>query len=275
MVVMFSRSCFLLCLLLMGVVAPLFAGVQLDSLPNLDQPQLVEELQAELEKEQAKSLNYEQELEKMEKMARNIRLLAILLAIVGLSAIILLIVVFRRRQSVQENQSLLNSVQKRLAESELRYKKIEGKKLKTELDHKKKDLTDLAIDISRKREWSDQVLDQLKELRKKHNGPVSQDLRSLIINLRGQLQVDEKMEIFQENIEQVNREFYDALSKDYPDLTKSEKELCGLIRLNLSNKEIASLRNISPKSVKMGRYRLRKKLNLSPEEDIYEFLQKI
>lgn len=235
----------------------------------------IAKLKEAVKEEQSAREQTETELIKVRKISRTIQVLAVFLAIAGIIAVVFLIILYRRRNSYQQDKTQLQTVQKRLTESELRNKKMEGEKLRTELDLKKKDLTDLAIDISRKRDWGQQVLDQLKEMSNAHTGQVKSDLRSIIITLRGQLQVDEKMEIFQENIEQVNREFYTTLNKEYPDLTKSEKELCGLIRLNLSNKEIASLRNISPKSVKMGRYRLRKKLNLTPEEDIYGFLQEV
>ena len=77
------------------------------------------------------------------------------------------------------------------------------------------------------------------------------------------------------NIEQVNADFFERLNQIAPDLTASEKQICALLRLNLSNKEIASIRNISPKSGEMARYRLRKKLPIKAGDDIYTFIQNI
>ena len=42
--------------------------------------------------------------------------------------------------------------------------------------------------------------------------------------------------------------------------------------MNLSNKEIAQLVNISVRGVEIARYRLRKKLGLSKEMNLFEFL---
>ena len=75
--------------------------------------------------------------------------------------------------------------------------------------------------------------------------------------------------------EKVNTEFYHNLIRQFPTLTKSEVDLCGLLKLNLSNKEISALKNVSPDSVKMARNRLRKKIGIQPEEDIYAFISKI
>jgi len=40
-------------------------------------------------------------------------------------------------------------------------------------------------------------------------------------------------------------------------------------------KEVASVLNLSPDSVKNARYRLRKKLNLNSQDDLFEFVNNI
>jgi len=49
-------------------------------------------------------------------------------------------------------------------------------------------------------------------------------------------------------------------------------KLCAYVRMNLSSKEIAQLMNISIRGVEIGRYRLRKKLGLPTEMNLFEFL---
>jgi DNA-binding CsgD family transcriptional regulator len=44
--------------------------------------------------------------------------------------------------------------------------------------------------------------------------------------------------------------------------------------MNLSTKEIAQLMNISVRGVEIGRYRLRKKLGLPKDTNLFEFLLK-
>jgi DNA-binding CsgD family transcriptional regulator len=43
----------------------------------------------------------------------------------------------------------------------------------------------------------------------------------------------------------------------------------------MSSKEIAALTNISPKSVEMNRYRLRKKMNIGRDEQLVKVLQNL
>jgi len=52
-------------------------------------------------------------------------------------------------------------------------------------------------------------------------------------------------------------------------------KLCAYLRLNLSSKEIAQLLNISLKGVEISRYRVRKKLQLSTETNLYDFLMEV
>jgi DNA-binding CsgD family transcriptional regulator len=58
----------------------------------------------------------------------------------------------------------------------------------------------------------------------------------------------------------------------FPGLSPTDLKLCAYLRLNLTSKEIAQLMNISLKGVEISRYRVRKKLMLSTEVNLYDFL---
>lgn len=203
---------------------------------------------------------------------RFLLLMAILIGIVLLGGLLLYII---RRGASQRRKSEVAKILQQLSDAELRNKELEQEQLEHSLDLKKRDLADFALYISDNREFVRQLLDRLKDIRNSPESEMGGGLRTLMLDLKNRLSVDEKMKVFQENVDDVNQEFYQKLKEKFPNLTKSEKEMCGLIRLNLSGKEIASLRNITPKAVKMGRYRLRKKLSLGPDDDIYAFLQRI
>ena len=76
-------------------------------------------------------------------------------------------------------------------------------------------------------------------------------------------------------VEEKNKEFLQRLSEKHPGLTQGEKHLATLLRVNLSTKEIAMLTGNTPKTINMGRYRLRKSLELSTEDDLISYLQNI
>lgn len=167
-------------------------------------------------------------------------------------------------------------VKQKLTESELKNKALESERLKKELEFKQQDLTNFALDISRKNEFSNRTHQALKDISKSNDIDFRRKkIRELLMLTSNHLKINDDIKEFQMNVEKVNHDFFSKLEQRFPDLTNTDKQLCGLIRLQLSTKDIASVRNVSPKTIEMGRYRLRKKLNLKPEEEISNFLQEI
>jgi DNA-binding CsgD family transcriptional regulator len=67
----------------------------------------------------------------------------------------------------------------------------------------------------------------------------------------------------------------DSLSKilkKHPALTPAEIKLCALLTLNLDTKEVAIMLNLAFNSIRIARARLRKKLQLSSEENLTAYL---
>lgn len=69
--------------------------------------------------------------------------------------------------------------------------------------------------------------------------------------------------------------FLPSLRLEFPGLTQSDIRLACLIRLGMTSNEISKIQNISVQGVAMARYRLRKRLNLGPEESILDKLNAI
>lgn len=65
-------------------------------------------------------------------------------------------------------------------------------------------------------------------------------------------------------LESSNQRFQQQLKARYSRLTSYDIRLCTYLKSNLSTKEIATLLNITPDSVKKAKHRLRKKMNLQP-----------
>lgn len=63
---------------------------------------------------------------------------------------------------------------------------------------------------------------------------------------------------FDRYFESINKNFYTRLKQAHPEISANDLKICALIKLNLSIKEMSTILNISPDSVKTSRYRLRK-----------------
>lgn len=80
---------------------------------------------------------------------------------------------------------------------------------------------------------------------------------------------------FYSNFEKIYPSFSQSLKEKSPNISANELKLCALIRLNLTSKEIGQLLNITQDSVNKARYRLRKKLGLTSNDDIFTALLNI
>ena len=93
-------------------------------------------------------------------------------------------------------------------------------------------------------------------------------------NIDSNIRHDDDWKKFEKNFDIVYDEYLTRLGNTFPELTVSDKKLCAYLKMDLSSKEIAPLMNLTYRSVEMTRYRLRKKLNLSREQNLIEFLQR-
>lgn len=80
---------------------------------------------------------------------------------------------------------------------------------------------------------------------------------------------------FQDAFDNMDRNFLKKLKELHPSLTHNDLKLCVYLRLNLSSKEIAPMLNISPQSVEIRRFRLRKKMDLSHEKNLTDYIMNI
>ncbi|WP_415327283.1 helix-turn-helix transcriptional regulator [Chryseobacterium sp. MMS23-Vi53] len=66
-------------------------------------------------------------------------------------------------------------------------------------------------------------------------------------------------------------DFFNKLSAIQPNLKNSELIFCIYLKLNLTTKEIATYTFVTPKAIQNRKNRLRKKLNIPSELDIYKW----
>lgn len=174
----------------------------------------------------------------------------------------------RKNLELAEKNRLLEESKRKAAEAELRIAKVEQEQMKSELEFKRKELTQLALHINQQNEFLETIREDLKSAG-------SDDVRSISRDLEVKLNISKQREAFELNIDLINADFYQRLQQRFASLTEHDRKLCAMVRLGLSSKEIASISNISPKSVDMNRYRLRKKLELDNETDLSTFLAEV
>ncbi len=109
----------------------------------------------------------------------------------------------------------------------------------------------------------------------KENNDLQSELKKMLKLVESDVALDKDWEQFSGHFDQVHMDFLHKLSEQFPKLSPNDYKLCAYLRMNLSTKEIASLMNISVRGVEASRYRLRKKLNLTTETNLTDFLLRI
>lgn len=188
------------------------------------------------------------------------------LALSILTALVLIVILNKKRT----NRLLL---ERKMTALEIENRRLEEDALNQELESKKSDIVDLALDNSRKLEFSKTVLAKLKEFQERENHDINRVIRKLEAEFNHQSNTESRISTLQSNVDKVNQAFYKNIKDQFESLTQGELELCGYIRLKLSGKEIANLRNVNPDSITKAKQRLRKKLGLGPNADLYTFMQ--
>ena len=153
--------------------------------------------------------------------------------------------------------------------------KLDKSELEKDIIYKSKQLSNYAMLLVNKKGLLTELKDNLEKLKEIAKNQKNKDeLKRLAKKIRWHLSNEEHALVFEANFERVHHEFFKRLKASFSNLTSKELKLCGLIKMNLTNKEIAPILNISSRGVETVRYRLRKKLGLEQGENMVEFLEK-
>lgn len=118
------------------------------------------------------------------------------------------------------------------------------------------------------------VSEDLAHLHKKAKDSNKELIESVIKMINKDINTDQDWEQFKIHFDKVHEDFLERLKCQFPEVTAKDLQLAAYLRLNLSSKEIASMMNITLRSVEGCRYRLRKHLNLNGQTNLSDFILK-
>ena len=139
----------------------------------------------------------------------------------------------------------------------------------SDLEHKKRELASISTNIVQENEQISNILKDLKyytsllklDKDKSIFNPLIQSVKRLLTEKR-------KEDLYSDQFNAAYPGYFEYLTRTYKDLTTSDLKLCTFLRMNLNTKEIADIMGLSVRSVESRRYRLRKKIQLSKDEDL-------
>ena len=155
---------------------------------------------------------------------------------------------------------------------------LKNEQLSSELVYKSNELASSTMNLIRKNEVLIDIKDEISKIagglsNSEEGKSISKKLTRLVHSINSNIEHDDDWMKFEQNFDNIHQDFMKRLSEQYKGLTVSDKKLCAYLKMNLVSKDIAPLLNISVRGVEIGRYRLRKKLNLDRDTNLTEFLQ--
>ncbi|WP_299680341.1 tetratricopeptide repeat protein [uncultured Tenacibaculum sp.] len=144
--------------------------------------------------------------------------------------------------------------------------------LNTEVTTKKEEVNELLTETIIHLRSKEKLAENLSKLSHEEEGV---SLKSIIADLKADKLEDSKIVFLKQNIESLNYEFLKNLKNIHPNLTKTDIEVCSFIKIGLSRKEISNLRKTSLDAIKSTRFRLKKKLNLTSEDSLDDYIKSI
>jgi DNA-binding CsgD family transcriptional regulator len=170
----------------------------------------------------------------------------------------------------KQRKSLIEKTQRELELSELENKqeliKLKNEKLKQDVENKSRELAISTMSLIKKNEFLNDIKNELNKIGEGNK------IKSVISIIDQNLNNTDDWNLFEEAFNNADKNFLKKVKKKHPQLTPNDLKLCAYLRLNLSSKEIAPLLNISPRSVEVKRYRLRKKINLPHETSLTNYI---
>jgi ligand-binding sensor domain-containing protein/DNA-binding CsgD family transcriptional regulator len=150
---------------------------------------------------------------------------------------------------------------------------LQNEKLEADISFKNSELASSAMHLVKKGELLTKIKSELTQVMKGIEDPqATTELKKMIRSLSEDDNMDKEWENFTRHFDKVHSDFVVELKEKHPTITPNELKLCAYLRMNLSTKEIARLMNISVRGVEISRYRLRKKMAISSETNLFDYL---
>ncbi|MCR8667855.1 LuxR C-terminal-related transcriptional regulator [Aestuariibaculum sp. M13] len=199
------------------------------------------------------------------------------IAILGYAILVALFSIFMhhayKRHYKRQREKLLFKTKRELELKELENKeqamRHNNEKLKQDIESKNRELSLSTMNLIKKNEFLNNLKKELKKI------PDDKNLKNVVRIIDKNLNNTDDWQTFEEAFNNADKDFLKKIKELHPSLTSNDLRLCTYLRLNLSSKEIAPLLNISPRSVEVKRYRLRKKIDLPHDDSLTDYILKI
>jgi ligand-binding sensor domain-containing protein/DNA-binding CsgD family transcriptional regulator/preprotein translocase subunit YajC len=187
-----------------------------------------------------------------------------------------LLIKWQAKKHIKAQQQLKKLHQLDIKKSESEIIQLKNEKLESEVNFKNKELAITTMHLAQRGKLLLRIKEDLYALQKPEGDEKNAEkIKSLLKLLDETEKSDNDWSQFSLHFDQVHNNFLDTLKQKFPHLSQNDLKMSAYLKMNLSSKEIAQLLGITIRGVEVGRYRLRKKLNLSSEVNLFDYLLQV
>lgn len=170
---------------------------------------------------------------------------------------------------------LLRQLQKRKRQ-EVEVVRLQKLQVERELETNEKEMRRLLSTMGQKNDLIDNLRSEIAFIQENQDLRVKEEKERMLENLQQfTLLTEEDWIEFKKLFEKMHPGFFLFFQENHGEVTNAEIRLAALLKLNLSNFEMAKTLGISPESVRKTNLRLRKKLGIESQEDLASFVKQI
>ena len=178
--------------------------------------------------------------------------------LLALTLVIIALIYNRRIYKVNKEQELLASEKRRVDE---------------ELKSATQALSGYTENLTQKNILIDEIKAELENIQLRNSS--SEVAESLDKMMQAHIMTEENWADFKKLFSRVHNTFFYNLRQAYDNLSSTDVRLLALIKLKLNNREMAGMLGITVDGVKKAKQRLRKKMDLTEDDDLEELIFKL
>jgi tetratricopeptide (TPR) repeat protein len=216
------------------------------------------------------------EINKLENDRKINRIIAFASTIVILLLIVLGFVVFsRQRLKLKDQQTLARQkdIEHDMTSLALKNLQLEEHNLKQLLEVKSRALSTHTLNLIKHNQFLENLRTTLQVMVKEDKRDQKKQMNQILTEINQSFNHERNWKEFTVAFEQVHHQFLESLKKYSNELTSADMRLIALLKMNLDSGDIATLLGISTDSLRVSRYRLRKKINLPQGNNLSAFIQ--
>lgn len=214
------------------------------------------------------------QIARMEQDARNAKshffiiLLALVVVLLAAGGVVIYILQRSKLRKI-ENRELRSNL-----EQEMIIKRLNLENFERDIKRKDCEISSSVLLLSNKND----VLQQIGELTRQYSDDrriPDEYVRQVNSMISDSLRGDDEWSRFKVHFDSVHPNFFTKLKAASEELTENDLRLCAYLRIGMRAKDIASMLSVSPASVNTNRYRIRKKLGLTKEDSLDDYIRSI